>query len=400
MKRKLIILLIITFIISLLTGCQTSREMNELLIATAIGVEKTQDGYFLTVQTLNPKEMASESRTTFTPVTTYHIEGSNLLEAFRRMTTVTPSKIYVSHVRIIVFGEELAKYGLNDLLDFLSRDHEMRGDSLVLVAKNSTPDDILRILTAMENVPSNKVYNALEIATFSWAPLKKVTGDELVAVLMNEGENPVLPGISIEGDKNLGEVSKTLENVNPSAILKIGPLAAFKKDKLVGWLNEDESAGYNYINDTVKGTVEVISCSAGGKIGIEIFRTKSNVNGKVISGKPEINVEIKVEGDVDDVESKIDLSKPESIKELERALEKKILKKAAAAIKKAQTEFDSDIFGFGEAIHRADYKVWKDLKKNWDTEFVSLPVIISVTAELKYGTGKILNPFYFKKEEE
>ena len=285
-------------------------------------------------------------------------------------------------------------------MDFLIRDHEMRGDSLVLVAKDSTPDEILRILTAMENVPATKVYNALEISSLSWAPSTKISEDELIAVLMSEGENPVLPGISIEGDKDLGENSQMLENVNPSAILKIGPLAAFKKDKLVGWLNEDESAGYNYIMGNVSGTVEVISCSEGGKLGIEIHRTKSNVKGKLENEKPEIDIEIKVEGDIGDVASPVDLSKTENFKDVETHLEKKIKSKVEAAIKKAQTEFASDIFGFGEAIHRADFKAWKDLKKDWDKEFTSLPVNVNVVVNLKNGTGKNLNPFYFKKKEE
>lgn len=400
MRRMLLLLLITACMAGPLTGCMASREVNELLIVTAIGVEKAQDGYLLTVQTLNPKEIASDSRTILTPVTVYRVEGSDLSEAFRKISTITPAKIYTSHIRIIVFGEKLAKDGLNDVLDFLTRDHEMRGDSLVLVAQNSEPEDVLSILTALENVPANKVYNTLQISSFSWAPIVKVSEDEAVAVLMSDGENLVLPGITVEGDKYLGETSRSLENVSPSAVLKVGPLAAFKKDKWIGWLSEDESAGYNYIADNVKSTAEVISGPDGGKIGIEVFRAKSAVKGKVIEGKPEIDVQIEVEGGVNDVASEIDLLEPESIMELERALEDKIKRKAEAAVKKAQTELDSDIFGFGEAIHRADYKAWKDLKKNWDREFAGLPVRISVSADLKYGTGRDMNPFYHKKDEE
>jgi spore germination protein KC len=58
-----------------------------------------------------------------------------------------------------------------------------------------------------------------------------------------------------------------------------------------------------------------------------------------------------------------------------------------------QKDFKSDIFGFGEAIHRADSKAWKELRNNWNTTgFVDLPVDIQVTAKIS-GVGTVVNSF-------
>ena len=41
----------------------------------------------------------------------------------------------MSHLRIVVFGEELAREGIAKAIDFLLRDHEIRADFYMLVAR-------------------------------------------------------------------------------------------------------------------------------------------------------------------------------------------------------------------------------------------------------------------------
>ena len=53
-----------------------------------------------------------------------------------------------------------------------------------------------------------------------------------------------------------------------------------------------------------------------------------------------------------------------------------IREKGDLLIKRVQTEYDSDIFGFGESIYRTDLALWKKLKGNWDETFQTLDVEI------------------------
>ncbi|MBP3962579.1 Ger(x)C family spore germination C-terminal domain-containing protein [Paenibacillus sp. DLE-14] len=46
-------------------------------------------------------------------------------------------------------------------------------------------------------------------------------------------------------------------------------------------------------------------------------------------------------------------------------------------------KYHSDIFGFGTAIHRANYKAWNQLKDNWEQEFTNLPVHIKVSTQIR-----------------
>ncbi len=80
--------------------------------------------------------------------------------------------------------------------------------------------------------------------------------------------------IEIQGDTQLGIDKANVESIKTSTILKYAGLAIFKQDKLIGFLTEEESRSFNFLNDNIKSTVEVISCPEEGKLTIEIKKNQ------------------------------------------------------------------------------------------------------------------------------
>lgn len=398
MKRNLILLIIITILCINLTGCWSKTELNELAIATAIGVDKSEEGYLITVQLINPSEIASKAFTTRTSVTTYRTTGETVFEALRRLTLQTPRKVYNSHVRLLVFGEEFAREGIHKALDFFSRDHELRTDFYILVAKDTTATKLLNVLTPAEKIAANKMFTSLEMSEKAWAPTKTVQLDELISSMISDGKNPVLTGVIIKGDPETGMDIGNVEKVDSPTSIEITNIAVFKEDKLIGWLNEPESKGLNYIDGNVTDTVFNVLCKEGGKLTVELIRTKVKVKGKVENDEPKIDIKLWTEANVGDVECEVDLSKTENIYELEKKVEDRIKEVMEQSIKKAQKEFKSDIFGFGEVIHRSNPKEWKELKNNWDKEFENLSVNINVIAKIR-RLGTITKSFQKEAKE-
>ena len=78
-------------------------------------------------------------------------------------------------------------------------------------------------------------------------------------------------------------------------------------------------------------------------------------------------------------------------------LENRLQEFCESALRKAQTELHSDIFGFGEVIHVKYPKLWKEIKSNWSVEFSRLPVEFDVTVELN-KTGEISKSVFTKEE--
>jgi spore germination protein KC len=397
MKQKMIIFLFMPFIFVGLTGCWSATELDELGIAGAIGIDKVDDQYKVSVQVLNPSEIAAQTRTTRTTVSTYSITGETIFEALRKMTTKAPRKTYVSHVRVVVFGEELAKDGIKNVLDFLSRDYEFRTDFYIIVAKGETAENVLKVLTPVENIPPNKMYSSLEISERYWAPTKGVNLDELISNIISDGKNPVLTGISILGDPEEGNSIDNVQRVASPTTLQYTGIAAFKEDKLVGWLNMDESKGFNNITDNVTDTVFGVSCGDGQAV-LEVIRSRTKVTGKMEGGIPKIKIDLTSEANIGEVTCGLDITKKESIIELQKKAEAYFKENIEIAINKAKEDFGSDIFGFGEAIHRGDPKSWKSVKDNWDETFKNVSVDIMVNVDIR-RTGTVIGAFEKGKKE-
>ncbi|WP_347548576.1 Ger(x)C family spore germination protein [Pseudalkalibacillus hwajinpoensis] len=390
MKQRLSKLSIGAIVLLLLSGCWDARELNELAIAVAYGIDKREGEYLVTAQVVNPGEIEEAGGKT-TPVTVYQESADTLLEGFRRLTTIAPRKIYGSHLRILVIGEELAKEGIGEVIDLLSRDPEIRNDFYIVVSKEAYAGDVLQVLTSLETIPANKLYASLETSEKTWAPTMTVTLDQLSRQLMEAGMEPMLTGVEVIGDVSVGESKENVAHIEPQTQLQYHGTAVFNKDALVGWLNDSESKGVHYAIDRVKSTVVVVPCGEEGKIGIELIDTKAELKAKAINNHPRGTIDLQVEGKVSDVEcSHLDLSKKSTIEDLEKKTEENIKNKIQDALKVTQEEFQSDLFGFGKAIHRSSPDYWKTVKKEWDQQYKDLPVKVTVDVTIS-RTGTIGN---------
>ncbi|MFE5317065.1 Ger(x)C family spore germination protein [Paenibacillus sp. NPDC056579] len=383
----------------LLTGCWNRRELNDLAIVVGMGIDKIGDRYEVTIQVVMPAEVAPLKGGTSgrAPVTIYHATGDTVFEAIRRMTTMTPRKAYFAHVRMFLIGEEAAKAGVSNLLDFISRDHELRTDFYFAVAKGALAKDLLSIYTMLEKIPANKMFNSIEVSQKTWAPSVSVTLDELIRDLVSNGKNPVLTGIEIVGNKEEGKLKSNVERIDLPTKVQYTGLAVFKKDKLVGWLDEYESKGYSDITDKLQSTVIEVACPQGGKLGVEIIRSKTTMNPEVKDGKPAMRLKTRSEANISDVECKIDVTKSGTIDELEKRIEEKVKMNSRLSIKKAQ-KLNSDIFGFGSSFHLNYPSYWDKIEQNWDRYFQHLPVHLEVEITIK-RLGTIGEPLQNKIKE-
>jgi spore germination protein KC len=382
----------------MLSGCWNRRELNDLAIALGIGIDKQGDQYRLSVQIVNPQEIAAiKGGSNNSPITIYEETGRTIFECFRRMTTSAPRKIYMSHLRILVISEEVAREGLKNLLDFFARDHELRTDFYVVIAREAKAKQVMGILQPIEKVPANNMFKMLQTSERVWAPTTSVFLDDLLSDLMSKGKEPTLTGIRILGDVQSGSSVDNLKTAETNASIKYSNIGVFREDKLVGWLNEEESKAYNYIVDKIQSTIGTIPCPDGGLLNFEVIRSKTEMKGIVNNGKPAIDLTVRVEQNIGEVACTIDLNKVEMLDLLERQSEEKIKGFIAKTIQNTQKEFGADIFGFGEAIHRDEPKAWEKLQSSWNTIFPELPVQVRVEVKIK-RTGTQSNSFLNKME--
>lgn len=404
MKRRLLLsveMVGLLCMLIMLTGCWSRKEMNNIAIVVAMGLDKKGDDIVVSLQIVNPTEIALKNagQGAGTPVTTYQGRGATVLETLRRVTAVVPRKIYLSHLRVLVISEELAHEGVNQVLDVISRNYQLRTDFYLVVSKGAEANQVLKILTPIERIPANKLYSTLEFSQKEWAPTAKVRLDELISNLKLEGKEPVLTGIRIVGNEAVGQTRINVQRAEPPTKLVYSGLAVFKQDKLVGWLNESESKGYSYITDDVDKTVGTLDCpDETGQIAVQVIRSKTKMKGEIDNGQPRIHLNLIMEQDIGEVRCRqLELTKPDTLKQLESQGADRARDIINQSVRKAKA-YRSDIFGFGEAIHRADPAGWNKLKKDWEQQFRNLPVDVQVKVNIR-RLGTVIDSYIQKKEE-
>ncbi|MDI7740584.1 hypothetical protein QMK38_01100 [Lysinibacillus fusiformis] len=112
-------------------------------------------------------------------------------------------------------SEEVAQEdGLENVLDALERDTEIRSTARVVIAHNTKAGDLLKSLTAVDKIPAEKVNGTLEFTEQSRGANMEVTLQDVIKALTSEGKEPVISGFSMKGDIELGKKWRMSRNLN------------------------------------------------------------------------------------------------------------------------------------------------------------------------------------------
>ncbi|WP_159880984.1 Ger(x)C family spore germination protein [Paenibacillus puerhi] len=398
MDRLLRMALLLSMML-MLSGCWNRREINDLVIAVGMGIDKVPEGYHVSIQVVDPGEVSAKKGSGRAPVALYKGTGKTVFDAIRSMTSTSARKIHFSHLRIFVIGEETARTeGIGSLIEYVFRDHEFREDYYITIARKIKAEEILKGLTAIEKIPANKLFTSLEMSSKTWAATGTMKIDELISDLMSEGKSSLVTGIHYTGDISKAGKKENVEVTEGYARLKYGGMAVFRKDKLVGWLDEEESKGYNYVHGKVINTVGVVNCpKEKGNVSIEIKNLISNIQVNWRDHTPALEIRLTTEGSVGEVQCGLDPTDPAVLRELEKLSAKKLEGFIRKALGKGYS-LEADFIGLGAAIHRSDAKAWAKLKEDWNKQMSSYPVTVKVSVKLR-ATGKTTEAFLKKMKE-
>ena len=137
MKKILLILTIIFFV----TGCYDNIELDDLAIVSGVGIDYKDNNFHLTYEILS--DVKTEENTA---LLSYTVKGSGktISEAFINTNYKVSKKAYFAHLKVLVLSEEVINGHFDKITDYILRDTNLRSDFKVLVANNTTPDEILK----------------------------------------------------------------------------------------------------------------------------------------------------------------------------------------------------------------------------------------------------------------
>lgn len=396
------LLLFVVILLAILPGCWSKKELNELAVVMAMGIDYDESNYEVSIQVMKSSEIGKlEGRADYgTPVITYKTSGKTIPEALQRMLSVAPRVPYLSHIRVLIFGESLARSGVSDALDFLSRNQQLRTDFFMLVSKGGKAAEILDVVTSFENIPANSLYSSILLSEKKWAVTGRVTLQQFITQMERQGSNPVLPGVKVIGNKQSEKSPDNKNKVVPMTLIKHVGLAVFNRDRLVGWLGEPLSKSTNYALNEVHTTSGYIEGPGGGIVGFEVRRTESDIKVKLGEDNiPEFTVKIKMETDLNSVQSSVDLQKSDTVEWINRKIEQKVDDYVTRDLRIIQQKYGTDVFGFGEALHRRYPKLWKQVRNHWDEQFKHCRITVKSKVAVR-RIGSIIQPVKLEMEQQ
>ena len=348
--KKYILLLFSFFLV----GCQNYRELNNTAIVSAIGIDKKDNTYVLTTQIINTEKNGDEQNNLNTPII-YTGNGNNLSEALNNISLKSPKMLYLGHLDVVVISSNIAFNGTNEIVDYFLRNEQINKNFTILVAKNNTPEEILNTPTSLVNFPSGNILGSVEISSAIGGVSSNVKFINFVNDLKREGNSLVS------------------DNKSEKKELQIDDLGVFNDSKLIGYLNSEDTKGYNFITNNINTSIINFKCNNNNYVGVNINNNKTTIKVKYENNIPIINLNIRANGNILENNCNIGL---ENIK---KKTENEIKNIVNNSIKKVKDNYKSDIFGFGNYVYLTQPNYFNRVKEKWDNQiFIDLKVNVKV----------------------
>jgi spore germination protein KC len=385
-KMTLLFLILSAF---LLTGCWDRREVNDLALVTAAGIDKKSDGVIeLTVLVFIPKGSSSQqgmegdSGGGGASVQTLlrSEEGTTIADAMSKLQEKLPRQIFWGHCEVFIFDEELAKEDISDHIDFIIRHPQLRERSQLFVS-NQKAKEILNLMPPLERDISEVLRELAKMQVGL-----QVTTKDFSQMLLDSGDGAI-PWIKMLPPEEGGEKQQTIAFINGTAI--------FRNHKMVGQIDDNVTRGVLWLRNEIKlATISVKpKIKGGGYVSMNLLRAKSKIVPIIKSGNWKIILKAKADTDIIQNTTNLDMSDPTVVKPLEKQLNRELKNKVNAALKEVQKQYHSDIFGFSDAFHRKYPKIWAKEKDRWNEIFPNVEVIVNADIKIhRFGmSSTILN---------
>lgn len=355
-------IIILTFLLLLLSGCYNYRDLNKLAITSAIGISKDGDNYSITIQVINTQKSGSDSSSSSSDkpkFTIYEKQGKTIDEALKGIILESPRDVYLSHLSILVIDEEVAKEGLEDIIDLFARDTKFRKQFLVLISKNNESKDILSILTNLESHNAKNIRDSILTDKEYLSASDDITFEDILINLLNDKKDIVIPSVITLGNTEKGEKNNNTKESIPSARIVLDDTAIFKDDKLIGYIDNSDSVNLSIIKDEIKNSYYNYKCNNDKYTGIEIVKLNTKIN---TDNSPNIKIEVNIKGYISSTNCDYNLKNYKDIEKLEKDISNDISKNIMKTINKVINKYNTDIFGFNDIIYKDNPKTYKELE--------------------------------------
>ena len=273
----------------------------------------------VTFQFTEPNSSGENTSSETAPTIVDTVEAACIDSAVNLVNTFVSKEVNLSHCKVIVFSEEMARQGISKEIYSLMNKVEVRPDSNIIISTTTAQEYIESVNPSLENLvakfyeilPRSSEYTGFttDIHLIDFFNKLESKSEEPIAILgtpvseSNESGGSGGSGSSggSGGSGEGGSSSSTLPANN--GIENIG-LAVFKNDKLIGKLTKIETLSNLIITNKLKSCRLSIPDPDDQSKAIDFYLTldtKPQIKVSILNGTPYVNIKVKLNGRISSI---------------------------------------------------------------------------------------------------
>ncbi|UPK46137.1 Ger(x)C family spore germination protein [Paenibacillus pabuli] len=345
---------VVMICVLLCSGCWSKVEINERTFITVMYIDKGEKPGEIEVSLsmplpnrLSPEGTGGPGKNPYALVSA---TATNIGDAIEKIQTDLTRKLSWGHTRVVVFGEAYAREGIQDTMEWISREPLFHLSSYVMVAKGKAKD-VADLTPVFEETPSDVLR---EFAT-EQNMLKTQMLNVLTADKMNQGfAAPLL-------QTRLATMASE-NNERKKWVSQVGG-ALFKQMKMVDSIPADETRAVAWANR--KLDTESISVKTNReKASMTVYNMNSKIKVRLVKGQPFFDITLMGKAELNSVIPILKVKDIVGVRRIEQHADEKVSADLTQAIRAGQHK-EADILMLGYRLEWAYPKIWEQLRPVW-----------------------------------
>lgn len=364
MKHFFIFLTTIALLFS--TGCSKNigfssnyRAIENLKLIHTIGFDTHKDGLQLSVSGGEAENQG---------ITRLSASGKNISDTLATIQKFSgKEELYYAHTRFIVVGEEYAKQGLGDVMQYLESSNQLRSDLPLFILRNSEAKDLIMNAGGKDNSTFEILEAAVRDCTQRGDSYPFTCGD--IACFSAEYGSGLACALTVVPTK---EIDPKAEDKELTPV--VSGFGVIKNGDLVGYLSEDASKGVClFINKPGNGEVTIAYEKEPVSLKIRSVETTLRPQFGERGTITNLTVEMKVQATLEEHEQKhqIDFNK------LSSTFSKTVTQWISEILQTMRTT-QTDFLGMGPRIAINFPKEWESNPLKWEEQLKTLPMTADI----------------------
>ena len=386
-----------------------SQNIDRLDYVIAIGIDKSPDNTNLQVSfefTDLGAFSESDSEQGSKPIIDTVVAPS-ISESINLMNAYAGKQVNLSHCKVVVFSEDVARDGILEEVTYLMNSPQIRPTTNIIIASDKAKDYIENSTSSLEGIltkyynlfPTSAEYTGYTSNILLSRFYQNLTSDEsgAVAILGTKSKSANKNSSSQEEDTSNSTKQEVSNNTSLESIAtgenivegdrgteNIG-LAVFNKDKYIGNLSAIETLCYTLIKEEVDNFSICIDhpTNPDKKIDVSVSSLEpNNVKVDISKDNPIITIKLNLTAKALTGQNSLDFSDKDTLNSVNSALKEFLTSKMKDFLYKTSKEYGCDINGFYRLVKQKFLTIPEYDNYNWEEMYKKADFNVEIDSDV------------------